>query len=90
MLFTFKERSSQKVNLEIFEILKMCQSIISEKFNGPLVWAYGLVEYKHGAKKSSVAKKLYCKFNRNNFPHSLESIELDYFKLKLKIWNSDL
>lgn len=42
----FKERSSQKVNLEFFEISKMWQSIIPEKLNRHLVWAYDPVDLK--------------------------------------------
>lgn len=37
VFFIFEERSSQKVNLEFFEISKMWQSIIPEKLNRPLV-----------------------------------------------------
>lgn len=56
MLFILKGRSSQKVNLEFFLDFKMWQSIMLEKFNGPFIWAYDPVDYKHGTKKSSVAK----------------------------------
>lgn len=41
------------------------------------------MDYEHKTKKSSVAKQLCCKFNRNLLP-SLESTELDYFKLRFK------
>lgn len=44
MFYIFKERSSQKVNLEFFEISKMWQSIIPEKLNRHLVWVYDPVD----------------------------------------------
>lgn len=87
MLFIFKDHHA-KNKFRIFEISK--KGIKSGKYKRLLVWAFDLMDYKHRTKKSLVATKLFCKFNRTHFLQSLERTEFDYFKLKFKIWNSEL